>query len=115
MAQSAQPTSQQIASDRASPFARWLDRVAFVVGSMGLLGAMSADALAVLGRHVGLPLLGSIEIVQACVVLVASAAMIGATLRKCARKCPYSGCPTRMLRANARVAMSDAIGALVSS
>lgn len=58
----------------------FIGRIAFVVGSVGLLAAMSADALAVLGRHVGLPLLGSIEIVQASVVLLASAAMVGTTL-----------------------------------
>jgi TRAP-type C4-dicarboxylate transport system permease small subunit len=55
-------------------------RIAFIVGSIGLLAAMSTDALAVLGRHIGLPLLGSIEIVQASVVLLASAAMVGTTL-----------------------------------
>ena len=58
-----------------------LERAAFIVGSIGLLAAMSTDALAVLGRHVGLPVLGSIEVVQASVVLLASAAMVGATLR----------------------------------
>ncbi len=58
----------------------WLQKIVFVVGSIGLLAAMSADALAVLGRHIGLPLIGSIEIVQASVVLLASAAMVGATL-----------------------------------
>lgn len=60
--------------------AGWVGHVAFVIGSIGLLVAMFADALAVLGRHLGLPVLGSIEIVQAGVVLLASAAMFGATL-----------------------------------
>lgn len=60
---------------------RRLEQIAFVIGSAGLLMAMAADAFAVLGRHLGVPLLGSIEIVQASVVLVASAAMIAATLR----------------------------------
>jgi TRAP-type C4-dicarboxylate transport system permease small subunit len=50
------------------------------VGSLALLVAMSADAVAVAGRHLTMPLLGSIEIVQACVVLAASAATIGTTL-----------------------------------
>jgi TRAP-type C4-dicarboxylate transport system permease small subunit len=63
------------------PALRWLERLAFVVGSIGLLIAMFADALAVLGRHLGLPVLGSIEIVQASVVLLAAAAMLGATLK----------------------------------
>lgn len=65
----------------AGPLARRLERTAFFLGSAGLLAAMFADALAVLGRRVGAPLVGSIEIVQASVVLLASAAMIGATLR----------------------------------
>jgi TRAP-type C4-dicarboxylate transport system permease small subunit len=60
---------------------RRLEQIAFIIGSAGLLMAMAADAFAVLGRHLGIPLLGSIEIVQASVVLVASAAMIAATLR----------------------------------
>jgi TRAP-type C4-dicarboxylate transport system permease small subunit len=52
----------------------------FLVGSVGLIAAMAADALAVAGRHVGLPFLGSIELVQAAIVVAASAAIIGATL-----------------------------------
>lgn len=43
---------------------------------------MATDAVAVLGRHVGWPLLGAIEVVQACVVLAASAAMVLATLHE---------------------------------
>ena len=58
-----------------------LGTVSFVLGSIGLLGAMSIDALAVLGRHLGLPLLGSIELVQACVVLMGSSALVGTTVR----------------------------------
>lgn len=57
-----------------------LTRISFLLGSAGLLVAMSADAIAVLGRHVGFTFLGAIEIVQASVVLTASAAMVGATL-----------------------------------
>jgi TRAP-type transport system small permease protein len=56
-------------------------RAAFAVGAIGLALATCSDALAVLGRHAGFTLLGSIEIVQLAVVLVASAAMIGATLQ----------------------------------
>jgi hypothetical protein len=54
---------------------------AFFIGSAALLLAMSIDAVAVLGRHLGWPLLGAIELVQACIVLAASAAIIVATLR----------------------------------
>lgn len=57
-----------------------LTRISFMLGAAGLLMAMSADAIAVLGRHVGFTLLGAIEVVQASVVLAASAAMVGATL-----------------------------------
>ena len=55
-------------------------RAIFLVGSAGLLTATATDSIAVLGRHTGFALLGSIEIVQLAVVLIASAAMIGATL-----------------------------------
>lgn len=41
---------------------------------------MAIDALAVLGRHTGISLLGSIELVQTTVVLIATSAMISATL-----------------------------------
>lgn len=75
-----QPVREPVAELQGAT-ARWLERGAFVIGSIGLLGAMAADSLAVLGRHLGLPILGSIEIVQACVVLLASASMLGATLR----------------------------------
>lgn len=56
--------------------------ISFAIGSAGLLIAMATDALAVAGRHLGLPLLGSIEIVQACIIVAASSAMVGATLSK---------------------------------
>lgn len=61
---------------RGGPFARALA----TVGSIALLVAMVTDTIAVVGRHVRVPLLGSIEIVQACIVLAASAATIGTTL-----------------------------------
>lgn len=57
-----------------------LPRISFALGAAGLLTAMAADAVAVLGRHVGFTVLGAIEVVQASVVLAASAAMVGATL-----------------------------------
>jgi len=52
----------------------------FYVGAAALLFAMATDAIAVLGRHVGVPLLGSIELVQAAMLLAASAAMVSATM-----------------------------------
>jgi TRAP-type transport system small permease protein len=56
--------------------AAWL----FYLGATALLFAMSADAIAVLGRHIGLPLLGSIELVQAAMLVASSAAIVSATL-----------------------------------
>ena len=52
------------------------------VGSIGLIGAMLVDGLAVIGRHTGLPLTGSIELSQACVVLLSSCAIAVATLQR---------------------------------
>ena len=55
-------------------------RLLVVVGGGALLLAMAVDAIAVVGRHSGLPLLGSIELVQACVLVSAAAALTLATL-----------------------------------
>src|SRR4051794_34274762 len=63
-------------SDRLNP----LGRAAYAIGSAGLLVATAADALAVAGRHLGFRILGSIEIVQTSVVLIASSAMVAATI-----------------------------------
>jgi TRAP-type C4-dicarboxylate transport system permease small subunit len=52
----------------------------YAIGSAGLLIATAADALAVAGRHLGFRLLGSIEIVQSAVVLIAASAMVIATI-----------------------------------
>ena len=59
-----------------------LVRASIVAGSLALLGAMSVEALAVLGRHTGRPFIGSIELVQACVVVATSSAIVGATVLK---------------------------------
>lgn len=55
-------------------------RLVFWVGSVGLLSAAAIDGISVLGRHAGFAFLGSIELVQVAVVLIASSAMIGATI-----------------------------------
>lgn len=72
------------ASDLASPELSRPDsllaRMAFAVGGTGLISATLADAVAVTGRHVGFNLLGSIELVQAAVVLLATSAMLIATI-----------------------------------
>jgi TRAP-type C4-dicarboxylate transport system permease small subunit len=55
-------------------------RAAYLRGSAGLLVATASDAIAVAGRHLGFRLIGSIELVQAAVVLLASAAMLAVTI-----------------------------------
>ncbi len=55
-------------------------RAAYLLGSAGLLIATASDAIAVAGRHLGFRLIGSIELVQAAVVLLASAAMLAVTI-----------------------------------
>jgi TRAP-type C4-dicarboxylate transport system permease small subunit len=57
-----------------------LARVAYGLGGLGLLAATATDALAVAGRHLGFRLLGSIELVQAAVVLLGASAMLIATI-----------------------------------
>lgn len=53
----------------------------FYVGSAGLLCMMLVEAVAVLGRHIGMPVMGALEIVQAAIVPAACAGMLIATLR----------------------------------
>jgi TRAP-type C4-dicarboxylate transport system permease small subunit len=57
-----------------------LGGVLLATGAIGLLGAMLTDAIAVVGRHIGIPLTGSIELVQAFIVLGASSAIAYASL-----------------------------------
>jgi len=57
-----------------------LRRALVIFGGAALLLAVATDGLAVIGRHVGVPLLGSIEVVQAAVLIVSSAALVVATL-----------------------------------
>jgi TRAP-type transport system small permease protein len=64
----------------SEPKPRGPEAWAFYVGATALLFAMATDALAVLGRHLGIPLLGSIELVQAAILLVSSAAIVSATM-----------------------------------
>src|ERR1700729_936588 len=62
--------------------ARGVQRWLFYVGAAGLLFAIGADAVAVLGRHLGIPLLGSIELMQAAILLASSAAIVLAPVAK---------------------------------
>lgn len=55
-------------------------RILVWVAGGGLLVAVAVDTLAMLGRQIQLPLIGSIEIVEAAVLFAASGALIIATL-----------------------------------
>ena len=59
-----------------------LHRVLVLIGGTALLLAMGVDAIAVVGRHIGVPLLGSIEIVQAAVLVSGATALLIATLAR---------------------------------
>ena len=50
-----------------------------VTGGAALLTAMTIDSLAVIGRHIGIPLLGSIELVQVLVGIAGSLSIVVAT------------------------------------
>ena len=63
-------------ADAPSPARGPIARVAFLVGCGGLLLATAADSIAVVGRHIGLPLLGAIEVVQAAIVLIAASSLV---------------------------------------
>ena len=53
----------------------------WVAGS-ALLGAVAVDALAMIGRRISVPLIGSIEIVEALVLVAACGGLIVATLER---------------------------------
>lgn len=53
-----------------------LRKVCFAGGLLGLGVMTFSDTLAVIGRHIGLPFLGAIEVVQAAIVLMACCAMV---------------------------------------
>ena len=56
-----------------------LRRIAVWTGGAALLAATAVDTLAVVGRNIGLPLVGSIELVQAAVLVAGVFGLIFAT------------------------------------
>lgn len=66
--------------DPAAPPRGPMYRVIFALGAIGLGGAMTTDAVAVAGRHLGIAPLGSIEVMRALIVILATSAMLMATL-----------------------------------
>lgn len=51
-----------------------------LTGGMALLAATGIDAISVIGRHVGLPFRGSIELVQLAVLVAGTLALLVATV-----------------------------------
>ena len=54
--------------------------ILFYIGAAGLLLVMLIETVAVIGRHVRIPLLGALELAQAAIVPAACAAMVIASL-----------------------------------
>jgi TRAP-type C4-dicarboxylate transport system permease small subunit len=54
----------------------------FYIGAFGLIAVMTVETIAVIGRHLGWPLLGAIEMIQAAILLSACAATVIATLNR---------------------------------
>ncbi|HEY6123416.1 MAG TPA: TRAP transporter small permease subunit [Steroidobacteraceae bacterium] len=54
--------------------------VLFYVGATGLLAVMVIEVIAVIGRHIRVPLLGALELAQAAIVPAACASMVIASL-----------------------------------
>ena len=65
--------------DQGAADSSLLLRIFFIFGSCGLLLAMATDAVAVLGRHTGFTLLGSIEIIQCAILVLAASSMVYAS------------------------------------
>lgn len=61
---------------------RWGEKCLFYLGATALLFAMSVETIAVLGRHLDLPLWGSIEMVRAAILVASSSAILSATLAR---------------------------------
>ena len=66
--------------DPTAPAPRPLRGPLFYVGAGGLLSVMMVESVSVIGRHLGRPLLGAFEVIQAAILLAACAAMVIATL-----------------------------------
>ncbi|MCX7283341.1 MAG: TRAP transporter small permease [Novosphingobium sp.] len=57
-----------------------LRKAVTLTGGIALLAATVVDTIAVIGRHIGLPLRGSIELVQVAVLVAGSLALLVATV-----------------------------------
>lgn len=59
-----------------------LTRILAIIGGAALMAAMAIDVISVVGRQSGWPLIGSIELVQAAVVISAATGMVLATIAR---------------------------------
>ncbi len=69
-------------TSREDPPRSWIARASIAVGSVALLGVMLVDFAAVIGRHTGTPLLGSLELSEALIVFMASASLVITTYER---------------------------------
>lgn len=60
----------------------WIARVSIAVGSVALLFVMLVDFAAVIGRHTGTPVLGSLELSEVFIVCMASASLVITTYER---------------------------------
>lgn len=75
------PPPDDFGEERApAPLPGGVTGVVIAAGSLALLVAMATDALAVLGRHLGFPLLGALELVQASVSVAGACALVCASV-----------------------------------
>ena len=57
-----------------------LRRLTIWIGGMAMLAATAVDTLSVVGRNAGLPIVGSIELVEAAILVSGTVALVLATL-----------------------------------
>lgn len=74
--------SASAAAARPAGLGGWLLEASFLTGSVALLAGMASDFIGVISRHLHLPFIGAIEIIQACVLTAVAASMIAATLTR---------------------------------
>ncbi|MFT4089334.1 MAG: TRAP transporter small permease [Asticcacaulis sp.] len=67
-------------SDEPERPLHWAAKIPLFLGSVAILVAMTADSLAVVGRHANIPLLGTVEIVQLAASIAGGATIICATI-----------------------------------
>lgn len=85
--------------------------ICFALGGFALMAAMVTDFLSVIGRHFGVRIIGALEIVQYCIVMAVSAAVVVATINGAHAAVHVL---TERMRAPVRRAMARASDALTA-